>query len=207
MSKRAQLKRKSFFIDEATLQEAKRALHVESDAEAVRLSLEQVAEMGRFWRFMDKSKGKLKPGSFGDVWVAYAIIDTNVYIDYWQGSISDRVLADRRKQYVVRQSAVVLSELWRGARGRKAQRLVNELRNLATIVWEPAEADWWTAGELIRTIGDAQEWEPGKRREFQNDALIALTAKRHGAVVITTNTDDFRLLATKIELQFVPAGS
>jgi Arc/MetJ family transcription regulator len=67
MSKRAQLKRKSFFIDEATLKEAKRALQVKSDAEAVRLSLEQVAEMGRFWRFMDKSKGKLKPGSFGDI--------------------------------------------------------------------------------------------------------------------------------------------
>jgi hypothetical protein len=67
MAKRAQLKRKSFFIDEATLQEAKRALHVASDAEAVRLSLEQVAEMGRFWRFMDKSRGKLKPGSFGEV--------------------------------------------------------------------------------------------------------------------------------------------
>lgn len=67
MSRRAQLKRKSFFIDEATLREAKRALSVESDAEAVRLSLEQVAEMDRFWRFMDKSKGKLKPGSFGDV--------------------------------------------------------------------------------------------------------------------------------------------
>jgi Arc/MetJ family transcription regulator len=67
MSNRARLKRKSFFIDEATLQEAKRALQVDSDAEAVRLSLEQVAEMGRFWRFMDKSKGKLKPGSFGDI--------------------------------------------------------------------------------------------------------------------------------------------
>lgn len=67
MPKRATLKRKSFFIDEATLKEAKRTLRVDSDAEAVRLSLEQVAEMGRFWRFMDKSKGKLKPGSFGDV--------------------------------------------------------------------------------------------------------------------------------------------
>jgi hypothetical protein len=46
--------------------------------------------------------------------VAYAIIDTNVYVDYWQGSIPDSVLVDTRKQYVVRQSAVVLSELWRG---------------------------------------------------------------------------------------------
>jgi predicted nucleic acid-binding protein len=85
--------------------------------------------------------------------MVYAIIDTNVYIDHWQGSIPDRVLANARKQYVVRQSAVVLSELWRGARDRRAQRLVNELRNLATVVWEPAEADWWSAGELIRAIG------------------------------------------------------
>ena len=67
MPKPAALKRKSFLIDEATPKEAKRTLRVDSDAEAVRLSLEQVAEMGRFWRFMDKSKGKLKPGSFGDV--------------------------------------------------------------------------------------------------------------------------------------------
>jgi hypothetical protein len=67
MSKRAQLKRKSFFIDEATLQEAKRTLHAATDAEAIRMSLEQVAEMGRYWRFMDKSRGKLKPGSFGEV--------------------------------------------------------------------------------------------------------------------------------------------
>jgi hypothetical protein len=55
---------------------------------------------------------------------------------------------------------------------------VKELRNLATVIWEPAEADWWTAGELIRTVGDAQKWEIGKRRECQNDALIALTARR-----------------------------
>ena len=139
--------------------------------------------------------------------MAYAIIDTNVYVDHWQGSIPDRVLADVRKQYVVRQSAVVLSELWRGARDRRAQRLVNELRNLATVVWEPGEADWWTAGELIRTTGDAQGWETTKRREFQNDALIAPTARRHGAVVITTNTAAFRLLATQIKLQFVAVGA
>jgi predicted nucleic acid-binding protein len=139
--------------------------------------------------------------------VAHAIIDTNVYIDYWQGSIPDRVLADARKQYIVRQSAVVLSELWRRARDRRAQRLVNELRSLATVVWEPAEADWWTAGELIRTIGDTQGWEVNKRRQFQNDALIALTARRHGATVITTNTEDFRLLATQIDLQFLAAGT
>ena len=32
-------------------------------------------------------------------------------------------------------------------------------------------------------------------REFQNDALIALTARRHGATVVTADREDFVLLS------------
>jgi len=64
MPKHPALTRKSFYIDPATLRRAKRALQVRTDAEAIRLSLERVAEMERFWRFMTKSHGVLKPGSF-----------------------------------------------------------------------------------------------------------------------------------------------
>ena len=63
MPKQATLTRKSFFIDAGALRRAKRALGVRTDAEAVRLSLERVAEMDRFWRFMAKSRAVLKPGS------------------------------------------------------------------------------------------------------------------------------------------------
>ena len=61
--KQGALTRKSFFIDAGALRRAKRALGVRTDAEAVRLSLERVAEMERFWRFMAKSRAVLKPGS------------------------------------------------------------------------------------------------------------------------------------------------
>lgn len=59
----AKLKRKSFFIDERTLRRAKRALGVSTDADVVRLSMERVAEMEEFWRFMTESHGLLKAGS------------------------------------------------------------------------------------------------------------------------------------------------
>jgi predicted nucleic acid-binding protein len=137
--------------------------------------------------------------------LAHAIIDTNVYIDHWQGKLADRVLVDIRQRFIVRLSAVVLSELRRGARTSRARRFVDELRTLGPVVWEPAEADWWAAGELIRNIGDANGWETAKRREFQNDALIALTARRYGAVVVTTNVADFKLLAARVKLQIVEA--
>ena len=37
------------------------------------------------------------------------------------------------------------------------------------------------SGRLVRNIGDNQDWDIHKRRDFQNAALIALTARRHGA--------------------------
>lgn len=65
-SKRSKLKRRSFFVDEAALKRAKRFLRASSDAEAIRLSLERVAEMERQTRFLDESAGSLPPGSFGE---------------------------------------------------------------------------------------------------------------------------------------------
>mgnify|MGYP001609093061 CR=1 FL=1 len=59
----AKLKRKSFFVDEGKLRQAKKALGAKTDAEVIRLSVERVAEMEEFWEFMKKSRQSLKPGS------------------------------------------------------------------------------------------------------------------------------------------------
>lgn len=57
------LKRKAFFVDERTLDRARRALRVATEAEAIRLSVERVAEMEAFWGFMKRSRRILAPGS------------------------------------------------------------------------------------------------------------------------------------------------
>ena len=57
------LRRKSFFVDEATLHRAKKALRARTDAEVIRLSVERIAEMEEFWEFMTKSRRTLRPGN------------------------------------------------------------------------------------------------------------------------------------------------
>jgi hypothetical protein len=57
------LKRKSYFVAEATLRRAKRALGARTEAEAIRISVERIAEMEEFWKFMTESRRLLKPGS------------------------------------------------------------------------------------------------------------------------------------------------
>jgi len=63
MTARAKLKRKSFFVDERALNRAKKALGVKTEAEVVRLSVERVAEMEEFWKFMKKTRRTLRLGS------------------------------------------------------------------------------------------------------------------------------------------------
>lgn len=63
MAHQGTLTRKSFFVDTAALRRARRVLRARTDAEAVRISLERVAEMDRFWRLMVASRARLEPGS------------------------------------------------------------------------------------------------------------------------------------------------
>jgi hypothetical protein len=60
---REALKRKSFFVNERALRRAKKLLGVTTDAEVIRASVERIAEMEKFWRFMKRSRRSLRPGS------------------------------------------------------------------------------------------------------------------------------------------------
>jgi len=63
MVARQTLKRKSFFVDEHAVQRARRVLGAASDAEAIRMSVDRVAEIEAFWRFMQRTRRGVKPRS------------------------------------------------------------------------------------------------------------------------------------------------
>jgi predicted nucleic acid-binding protein len=128
----------------------------------------------------------------------WAVIDTSVYIGHWERGLYADALEQVRRAYIVRHSAVVLSELRRGARTRAAERVVTRLHDQAREAWAPTVREWWEAGRVVQTVGDAHDWDRNKRRDFQNDALIALTARGRGATVVTANREDFRLLARAV---------
>ena len=64
MPRTNKLTRKSFFVDPTSLRRARKALRAKTDSEAVRASLERVAEMEEYWRFMEATRGRLAPGGF-----------------------------------------------------------------------------------------------------------------------------------------------
>lgn len=127
-----------------------------------------------------------------------AVLDTNVYIDFWERGLHANAVQIIHAAFVVRHAAVVLSELRRGARTQQARRIVESLYRFATEVWEPSGGDWWEAGKLVRDVGDQQSWDIQKRRAFQNDALLGLTVRRRGGLLVTANRSDFQLIERRI---------
>src|SRR5262249_7508694 len=133
----------------------------------------------------------------------WAILDSSIYIGHWESGLYEDILATVRRGFVVRHSAVVLSELRRGARTRAARHLVYALHRIARDPWVPRGVDWWRAGEIICKIGDRQGWGGSRRRDFQNDALIALTARARRATVVTANREDFAPLALELHVSII----
>ena len=120
-----------------------------------------------------------------------AILDTSVYIENFRtGRFAFRLL---KAHYVIRCSAVVLHELFRGVRPGLELRFVMDLMNRCQIV-TPTERQWIHAGELLNVMRRRQHYEGNKLRELAFDVLIALTARSIGATLITCNESDFQAI-------------
>jgi predicted nucleic acid-binding protein len=117
-----------------------------------------------------------------------AILDTSVYTDNLRfGRFKQKILD---LKLVVRCSAVVLAELSRGARSREMRRFVDGLaKNLRIIA--PTEREWIESGKIVCHLIAERGYDVNKTREIHFDVLIALTARRIGAYLITCNSKDF----------------
>ena len=129
-----------------------------------------------------------------------AILDTSVYIDNLRSGRFKQEILDLK--YIVRCSAVVLAELSRGARSGEMKRFVDDLeKNLRVIA--PNEREWAESGRIVRRLAAAKRYDSHKTREIHFDVLIALTARRIGALLITCNAADFEAVHELLNFSFV----
>jgi len=94
---------------------------------------------------------------------------------------------------VIRTSSVVLAELWRGAATASDRKFLKALARNHPIL-TPTQQNWLESGEILSSIREDHGFAPNKLRDLHFDVLIALTARSHGARLITTNRTDFELI-------------
>ena len=129
-----------------------------------------------------------------------AILDTSVYIDNLRSGRFKQEILDLK--FVVRLSAVVLAELSRGDRSREMKRFVDDLaKNLR--ISAPNEREWIQSGRIVNRLVAAKALIFTKPERFIFDVLIALTARRIGAYLITRNVDDFTAVREFLDFNLV----
>ncbi|NOY65690.1 MAG: type II toxin-antitoxin system VapC family toxin, partial [Nitrospirae bacterium] len=72
-------------------------------------------------------------------------------------------------------------------------KLYNTFHSLGRLI-APDVQDWQQAGKIIAKMGRKYGFEKRFLSRITNDVLIAITARKVGAVVITKNKKDFLLI-------------
>jgi predicted nucleic acid-binding protein len=119
------------------------------------------------------------------------LFDTSVLIDNQRTAChSERIVATPGR---IRNSSVVLAELWRGVTLAAERRFVQALQASRPVL-TPTEKNWLESGQILAAIRADKGFEPAKLRYLHFDLLIALTARSYGATLITSNRADFELI-------------
>lgn len=119
------------------------------------------------------------------------IFDTSVLIDDLRTGRHQRRIETLIG--LIRTSSVVLAELWRGATKAAEKEFLRALGKNHPIL-TPTEKNWMESGQILGKIRADRGFQPDKLRDLHFDVLIALTARSHGARLITSNRGDFEVI-------------
>lgn len=125
--------------------------------------------------------------------------DTNIYLRVLHSEEYTRRHQERFAQLAPHTylCSVVAGELYAGAHTIQATRLVEDLVapyvRVSRLVY-PNHKDWVDMGKVTADIMVTRPDYRSKLPALQNDILVALSAKRIGAAVVSENAKDFALL-------------
>ncbi|MGH9395927.1 MAG: type II toxin-antitoxin system VapC family toxin [Terriglobia bacterium] len=119
------------------------------------------------------------------------IFDTSVFIDHLcTGCHQQRI---ESVTGLIRTSAVVLAELWRGATKPAEREFLRALERNHPIL-TPTEKNWLESGQILGEIYADKGLTADKLRDLHFDVLIAFTARSYGARLVTSDRADFELI-------------
>ena len=180
----------SIRLDTDLADEAVKVLKAKSRTDAVHIALREIVGLKRFKKLMKKNSGKLKFSGLDEL-----TSSSSTHRSWWTRLRHRR----HREEDRVRHGAG--SGVVGGSRGIAARRQRRRRNANSSGLWRetiqvltPTQKNWLESGEILAKIRADHGFEPHKLRDLHFDVLIALTARSHGARLVTTNRTDFELI-------------
>ncbi len=93
-------------------------------------------------------------------------------------------------------------ELLSGAYDNKEQKLIEQIKN-NFIVITVTEKQWYTSGRVMLKLRKDKKIDPLRIKSLLADILIAVSVRDIGAVLITKNEKDFKLIREVFDFKYM----
>ncbi len=131
-----------------------------------------------------------------------AILDTSFLVEHFRkGTVYDTFL-NLNRLYHITFSSVVLMELLSGAYDSKEQKLIEQIINNFTVI-SVTERQWYIAGNIMLKLRKDKKVDPLRIKSLIADILIAISARDIGAILVTKNERDFKLIREVSDFKYL----
>ncbi|MBW7941886.1 MAG: PIN domain-containing protein [Candidatus Kuenenia stuttgartiensis] len=114
-------------------------------------------------------------------------------------SISGKVLY---KYYHITFSAIVLMELLSGSFDKKEQKLIEQIKKNFTVI-SVSEKQWYATGDVMLKLRRDKKIDSLRIRNLLADILIAVSVRDIGAILVTKNEKDFKLINEVLDFRYL----
>jgi predicted nucleic acid-binding protein len=133
-----------------------------------------------------------------------AVPDTSFLIEHFRKETVQEAFLNLTRYYHVAFSSVVLMELLAGAFDPKEQKLLDQIARNFTVV-TVTERQWFTCGEIMMKLRRDKKIDRERVKGLLADILIAVSVRDTGAVLITKNEKDFKLISEVYDFKYLTA--
>ena len=131
-----------------------------------------------------------------------AVPDTSFLIEHFRKGAVQEVFLNLTRYYHIAFSSVVLMELLAGAFDPKEQKLIDQITRNFTVI-SITERQWFLSGEIMMKLRRDKKIDRERIKGLLADILIAVSVRDAGAVLITKNEKDFKLIREVYDFTYI----
>ena len=131
-----------------------------------------------------------------------AVPDTSFLVEHFRKETVQEAFLSLARYYHVVFSSVVLMELLAGAFNPKERKLIDQIARNFTVI-SVTERQWFLCGEIMMRLRRDKKIDRERVKGLLADILIAVSVRDTGAVLITKNEKDFKLIREVYDFKYL----
>jgi predicted nucleic acid-binding protein len=131
-----------------------------------------------------------------------AVPDTSFLIEHFRKETVQEAFLNLNRYYHIAFSSVVLMELLAGAFDPKERKLIDQIARNFTVI-SVTERQWFLCGEIMMKLRRDRKIDRERVKGLLADILIAVSARGTGAILVTRNEKDFKLIREVYDFKYL----